>query len=59
MLQFSRDNSCNNGCFWFATPKIEYGDCMRIANPEVVAREAVKRFCPMKFTKGVLPHDLE
>lgn len=39
--------------------QIEYGDCVDMDNPELVAREAVKRFCPMKFTKGVLPHDLE
>lgn len=39
--------------------QIEYGDYDSIADNEAVAREATKRFCPLKFTKAEQLYDTE
>ena len=39
--------------------QVDYGNCESLTNPKHTAKNAVRRFCPMRYTKMILPHDLE
>ena len=38
---------------------MEYGDLSAQADPKQRARDCLKRFTPLRFTRNVLPHELE
>ena len=38
--------------------KIDCGDCDGILNPNLMAKDAMRCFWPIKFTKNILPHDM-
>lgn len=39
--------------------QVDYGNCESLTNPKHIAKNAVRRFCPMRYTKMILPHDLD